>query len=105
MKLINVTMVRIYITEKSKLLKPIVKYLQEEAKVRGISVFRAIGGFGETGVHASSLVELSLNLPLAIEFFDHPETVTKILEHLNHIVKAEHIVCWPAQANESETKS
>jgi PII-like signaling protein len=101
MKSVNVTMVRIYITESSKLLKPIMSYLHDEAKVRGVSVFRAISGYGDSGqAHESSLVDLSLNLPLTIEFFDHPEKIKEALHHINTMVKPEHIVCWEAQANE-----
>ncbi|MDR3478483.1 MAG: DUF190 domain-containing protein [Gammaproteobacteria bacterium] len=102
MKVIQVTMVRIYITESSKLLKPIIQYLQEEAKVRGISVFRAVSGYGETGAHLSSFMDLSLDLPLAIEFFDHPEQVKLALEKLSTMVKPEHVVFWDARANDIE---
>ena len=100
MKLTTVTIVRIYITESSKLLKPIIDYLHNDAKVRGVSVFRAISGYGETGEHTSSLVDLSLNLPLAIEFFDLPEKAKAAIEHLNHMVKPEHVVFWNAEAND-----
>lgn len=99
MKLITVTMVRIYITEQSKLLKPIVKYLQKEAKIRGVSVFRAISGYGEH-VHGAKIMDISFDLPLAIEFFDEPHNIEKALQHLNSMVKPEHIVCWSAQAND-----
>lgn len=99
-KMIDVLMVRIYITESSHLLNKIIKYLKNEAKIRGISVFRAIGGFGETGDHTASLVDLSLNLPLTIEFFDDDKNkIEKALEHLATIVKPEHIVLWEAKAN------
>jgi PII-like signaling protein len=100
MKSINVTMVRIYITEASHLLNKIVDYLKKEAKIRGISVFRAISGFGESGNHTSSLVDLSLDLPLIVEFFDDDQNkIIKAVEHLNMIVKPEHIVIWDAKAN------
>jgi len=99
MKLAKVTMVRIYITEASHLLKPIINYLHNEEKVRGVSVFRAISGYGESGSHVSSLVDLSLNLPLTIEFFDHPEKAKKALEHVSTLVKPEHVVSWDAYAS------
>lgn len=99
MKTTNILMVRIYITESSHLLTKIVDYLKTEAKIRGISVFRAISGFGESGSHTASLVDLSLNLPLTIEFFDSPEKINAALNHLNTIVKPEHIVSWEAKAN------
>lgn len=100
MKVIDVLMVRIYITEASHLLKKIITYLKKDAKIRGISVFRAISGFGETGSHTSSLVDLSLNLPLVIEFFDDDRSkIEKAVDHLTKIVKPEHIVLWEAKAN------
>lgn len=101
MKTVKVTIARIYITEASGLLKEIVKYLHDEAKIRGVSVFRAISGYGDSGAtHDALLVDLSLDLPLAIEFFDHTEKMTKTLEHINLMVKPEHIIFWEAQANE-----
>jgi len=95
MNVINVTMVRIYITEGEKLLKPLVDYLKNE--VRGVSVFRAISGFGDTGTHTASLLDLSLNLPLVVEFFDHAEKVKAVLTQVLRMVKPEHLVFWEAQ--------
>lgn len=100
MKSIQVTMVRIYITESSHLLNQIIAFLKNEMKVRGVSVFRAISGYGESGTHTASLVDLSLDLPLTIEFFDdNAETIEKTLDGLTTMVKPEHIVIWDAKAN------
>lgn len=99
MKFIPVTFVRLYIMENEKLLNPVLKYLHDD-HIRGVSVFRAISGYGSTGMHTSSLLDLSLNLPLAVEFFDAPVKIEKVLEDLHHLVKPEHIVCWSAQAND-----
>lgn len=100
MKTMDVIIVRIYITESSHLLNTIVNYLKTEAKIRGISVFRAISGFGETGNHTSSLLDLSLDLPLSIEFFDSKDKIEPALEYLSGIIKHEHIVFWEAKAND-----
>jgi uncharacterized protein len=99
MKTMDVTVVRIYVMESEHLLNSVVDYLKNEVKIRGISVFRAISGFGETGNHTSSLIDLSLNLPLAIEFFDSKEKVHHALAHLSKTIKHEHIVFWEAKAN------
>jgi uncharacterized protein len=99
MKTIDVVMVKIYITESSKLLKPILEYLKQEANIRGVSVFRAISGFGESGSHTSSLIDLSLDLPLTIEFFDEKDKIDVALKHLSETIKPEHIVFWAAKAN------
>lgn len=100
MKTVDVIFVKIYITESSHMLNTIVNYLKNEAKIRGISVFRAISGFGDTGNHTASLVDLSLDLPLSIEFFDSKDKVDPALEHLSGIIKHEHIVFWEAKAND-----
>lgn len=99
MKTQNVIFVRIYITEGSNKLKTIVNYLTKEASIRGVSVFRALSGYGESGAHTSSLLDLSLDLPLAIEFFDVKEKVDVALDHLTEMVKPEHIIFWEADAN------
>ncbi|MBV8801809.1 MAG: DUF190 domain-containing protein [Gammaproteobacteria bacterium] len=100
MKTVNVIFVKIYITESSHMLNTIVSYLKDEAKIRGISVFRAISGFGDTGNHTASLIDLSLDLPLSIEFFDSKEKIAPALEHLSSIIKHEHIAFWEAKAND-----
>lgn len=101
MKTISVMMVRIYITEASHLLASIIDYLRNDAKIRGVSVFRAISGYGETGGHTSSLLDLSLDLPLILEFFDNDKIKIKMaIDHLGTIVKPEHIVFWEANAND-----
>lgn len=100
MKTIDVIVVRIYVMESSHLLTSIVNYLKTEANIRGVSVFRAISGFGETGNHTTSLIDLSLDLPLAIEFFDSKDKIETSLEHLSKIIKHEHIVFWEAKAND-----
>ena len=95
----DVLFVRAYITESSHLLQTITNYLTKEANIRGLSVFRATSGYGETGEHTTSLLDFSLDLPLAIEFFDSKEKIEPVLEHLNTLIKKEHIVFWQAHTN------
>ena len=99
MKTREIVYVRIYITESSHLLNKVVDYLHDEAKVRGVTVLRGISGFGETGKHSSSLLALSLDLPLVIEFFDDKHKIDPVIDYLSNIIKPEHIVFWPGQAN------
>ena len=99
MTTIDVLFVRVYITESSKLRDTIVQYLNNEAKMRGITVFRAIGGYGDSGQHSSSLLDISLDLPLVIEFFDSIDKTKLAIEHLMTIIKSEHIVFWEAKVN------
>ena len=99
MNTLDVVVVRVYITESSHLLKKIISYLKNDAKIRGVSVFRAISGFGETGDHNTSFIDLSLDLPLTIEFFDSKNKVDLALDFLKGIIKQEHIIFWDAKTN------
>lgn len=97
MKSMEVMVVRIYITEGEKRLKSILGYLHDQVKVKGVTVFRGITGFGSTGaMHSTSLLDLSLNLPLVVEFFDFAEHVLTALGHLESMVPPEHIITWTA---------
>ncbi len=102
MKHSDVTMVRIYLTESERLLQTLLARLHDEEKVRGVTVFRGISGFGRSGkLHSSALLDLSLDLPVVIEFFDEPAKVRRILAHLKDILPSGHAVSWPARVNES----
>lgn len=103
MKMIEVTMVRIYLNEKEAHLESLLQRLHDWEKVRGVTVFRGISGYGASGgVHTSSFADLSFNLPLVVEFFDEPGKIDTILEHLNNTIKPRHMVKWSAWVNESE---
>lgn len=96
----DVTIVRIYLTEGEGQLKTLTKRLRDWEKLRGLTVFRGISGYGESGViHGADLIDLSLNLPLVIEFFDSTDKIDQIWDHLNGIVKPGHMIRWQAQIN------
>jgi PII-like signaling protein len=99
MNMIDVTMVRVYVTESSHLLTKVVDCLKTTIKIRGLSVFRAISGYGDSGMHGATFVDLSLDLPLVIEFFDEQEKINLALEALSKIIKPEHIIFWNAKVN------
>ena len=96
----DVLVVRIYLHEAKSEMEDLLKYLHDENKVRGVTVFRGIIGFGSSGkYHSSNLIDMSLDLPLAIEFYDVPEKVMSIIEELNKKIKPGHIAYWPAKIN------
>lgn len=96
-----VTMVRVYLTGGEDLLKRLLAKLHDEEGVRGVTVFRGVSGFGRSGkMHAASLLDLSLDLPLVVEFFDEPDKTRRILTHLETLVAPGHVVSWPATVNE-----
>jgi PII-like signaling protein len=97
----DVTMVRVYLHESTAHMEELLKYLHDESKVRGVTVFRGITGFGNSGkYHSSKLIDMSLDLPVVIEFYDTTARAMPIIEHLKTRIKPGHIVYWPAQVNE-----
>ncbi len=94
-----VTVARIYLREGEHLLTKIIKFLHDEEKVSGVTVLRGIAGFGPDGkLHMATLVDLSLDLPLIVEFFDVPERVEAVIDHLQREIGSVHVVSWPATA-------
>ena len=103
MKSTEVTVVRIYLEEGHAQLDNLLKRLHDWEHVRGVSVFRGIAGFGDSGqLHTAKLVDLSFDLPLVVEFFDEPDKATQIMEHLADTIKPGHMLSWSAHINESE---
>jgi PII-like signaling protein len=103
MKTSEVTVVRIYLSEKDAHLDNLLRRLHDWEKVRGVTVFRGISGFGGSGeMHTARLMDLTLDLPMVVEFFDAPDKVAAILEHLNVTIKSMHMVHWNAYVNENE---
>jgi PII-like signaling protein len=97
MNTLDVMFVRIYLTEAEGNLQDLLECLHDKEKVQGVTVFRGISGFGKSGkMHSSSLLDMSLDLPLVVEFFDVPQKVDSILEHIRKDIEPGHIVCWPA---------
>ncbi len=100
MKMSDVTMVRVYLTEGDHQLRKLLDFLHKQEQVWGVTAFRGIAGFGKSGkAHESCLLDVSLDLPLVIEFFDHPEKAARIMQDLNQIVEPGHVVSWPARVN------
>lgn len=103
MKQVAVTVVRIYLNEGEAQLDNLLKRLHDWEKVKGVSVFRGIAGFGDSGeIHTSKFIDLGMELPLVVEFFDAPEKAAAIMEHIETTVKPGHMLSWSAQINESE---
>ena len=101
MKTVEVTVVRIYLSEKEGQLDSLLRRLHDWEKVRGVTVFRGVSGFGGSGeLHTARLVDMSLNLPVVVEFFDAPDKVVSIIEHIQTSIKPGHIIHWTAHVNE-----
>jgi PII-like signaling protein len=95
----DMTMVRVYLSEQEAGIDKVAHWLKEESGVMGFTLFRGIAGLGGDGyVHTSSLLALSSDLPIVVEFFDKPEKISQIMAQLHLHVKPDHIVSWPVKA-------
>ena len=96
----TVTVARIYLREGEHILPKIIRFLHDEEKVSGVTVLRGIAGFSADGkVHTASLVDLSMDLPLIVEFYDKPNRVDAVVRHLIEKMGLPHIVTWPATSH------
>ena len=94
-----VTIARIYTLEGHDHLNQVLDILQKQQLI-GVTVVRGIAGIGASGeVHTSSLLNLSLELPLVIEFHDEPEKIDEVIEVLKNQLDLKHIVSWPAHSH------
>jgi|GEM_PF-1425201 len=91
---------RIYLSESDQIDgKPAMESilsLCKQAGLRGVSVLRATEGIGAHGVHSTSFLSLSSDLPLLVEAIDTEERIAHALEimrpHLNaHLVAVWHV--------------
>jgi uncharacterized protein len=93
----TVTVARIYLREGEHLLAKLIAFLHDQEKVSGVTVLRGIAGFGADGeMRAASLMDLSLDLPLIVEFYDLPDKVEAILEHIETQMGLSHVLSWSA---------
>ncbi|MEJ2060702.1 MAG: DUF190 domain-containing protein [Gammaproteobacteria bacterium] len=94
----KVKVARVYLSEHAKVHEKLMNFLHDEAKVSGATLFRGISGFGRSGhVHTASLLELSLDLPVVVEFFDSPERVSEVIAQLRDFIEPLHILLFDAE--------
>ena len=96
MSLEQARMVRVYLSESDHEVNHLVECLHDELGVTGVTVIRGISGYGGSGVvHAASLLDLSGDLPVILEFFDAPEKAQRAIARISDFVTPGHIVSWP----------
>lgn len=95
-------MVRIHLTEAERSWAAIFARLRDEEKAHGVTVFRGVSGFGPSGrARSARRLDLSLDLPVVVEFFDTPERIGCTLGDLDDILPAGHVVSRSARLNEA----
>lgn len=96
MKLI---MARIYVTEGQHVHEKIFQRLHDEHKVKGVTMFRGIAGFGESGVtHSSGLLDISFDMPVVVEFFDEETNVRAALASLSDLISLCRVITFSAES-------
>lgn len=100
MKTNPVCIARIYLTEGDHQLDSIMSYIYDCESPCGATVLRGIEGYGKSGkIHEASLIDLSFDLPIIIEFFDHPDSVLSTVQHLKEQFQISHAVSWLAESH------
>lgn len=94
----RVWIARVYALEGHDHTEEVLKIVHEEEQIVNVHVFRAIAGTGGTPkIYTSSLLTLSVRLPLIIEFFDNRERVERAISKLQTRLGLDDIVVWPAR--------
>ncbi|MDQ6991993.1 MAG: DUF190 domain-containing protein [Mariprofundus sp.] len=97
---------RIYLTESSRIdgvpAMEAILTLCRKAGLTGVSVVRGIEGMGGSGVHSSSFLALSSDLPLLVEVIDTRARIEQAMEamrpHLAHCL----VASWPVSLMRTE---
>lgn len=93
MKSEPVSVVRVYIREGEHIADKLLRFLRDERAVAGVTVIRGVAGFGEDlKLHTAGLLDLSLDLPVVVEFFDQPEKARHAVEGLISRFDLHHVV-------------
>lgn len=93
----NVTVARIYVTEGKHIHEKIFERLHDQHKVKGVTVYRGISGFGKSGeMHSSALLDLSFDMPVVVEFFDTEAIVKTALASISDLITPGHVLTFAA---------
>jgi len=93
----RVTVARIYVTEGKHIHEKVFKRLHDEHKVMGVTVYRGVTGFGKSGeTHSSTLLDVSFDLPVVVEFFDTAANVKTALDSISDLIQPGHVLTFTA---------
>jgi PII-like signaling protein len=93
----KVTVARVYVTEGKHIHEKIFQRLHDEHRVKGVTVYRGVTGFGKSGeTHSSTLLDLSFDMPVVVEFFDSEDNVKAALDAISDLVSPGHVLTFAA---------
>jgi len=92
---------RIYLTESDRIDgEPAMQAVLDECReagLTGVTVMRGIEGMGLHGMHTSSFLSLSSDLPLVVEAIDDVEKITRAVEILRPKIGKRLVATWPVK--------
>ena len=92
----QVKVTRVYLSEESPVLNELFDLLHEQ-KIKGATIYRGVKGFGVSGkTRETRFLDMHLDLPMVLEFFDEPARVDEILNSFRHKIATGHILQWLA---------
>lgn len=89
-----VTMVRVYTDDSHGHISTMLEQLHKRGDVIGTTIFRGIAGFGERGIHQSSLLDLSGDLPIVVEFYHNSDKSEELINFVHEQISDAHIISW-----------
>ena len=93
----KVLVARIYVTEGKHIHEKIFQRLHDEHNVQGVTVYRGITGYGKSGeTHSSTLLDVSFDLPVVVEFFDTEDKVRTALDAISDLITPGHVLTFAA---------
>lgn len=96
MKFRSVRVVRVFLSEHGGEAERLLRRLHDEWRVHGVTVYRGIAGFGDSGrMRTTRILEVSHDLPVTVEFYDSPDRIDAVLAQLDG-VKPGHLLTWVA---------
>ncbi|MCG5055214.1 MAG: DUF190 domain-containing protein [Myxococcales bacterium] len=91
-----ILVVRVYVTESRARLRKVMNLLRESGRLRGMTVFKGIAGFGPTMPESVDPSEPT-DPPVVLEFFDDRERVAETIAYLKTMIAPHHIITFPAE--------
>ncbi len=93
------TCLRIYLSESDKIdgvpaVETILELCQQSG-LTGVTVLRGIEGLGSHGVHTTSFLSLSSELPIVVEAIDTRDKVSSAIESLKPHLSGKLVATWP----------
>jgi len=97
--MMQVKVTRVYLNEEAPLLNELFDYLQAK-KIKGATIYRGVKGFGDSGkTRETRFLDLHLDLPVVLEFFDEPQRIDEILSVFSEKIPPGHMLQWLADVN------